>query len=525
LIGDTAVSNWQLERKNWTAFYERQLHHQLAQAVVVFRTASQPHQLSPHFDSFLVLLRRARAYTDMHIAYLELLTVLHPWPLRWGHWDAWEMELEQAIPVLTALERSAEQAELMTYLAEIQFRTGRLETAVHTSRAALNLAWENQAVSAWAVAGSRTILTLNRLGRNDEARRLLTQLETQLEKADFVTDMREQLEASGHLLLRRMVFMRYDGQSVAAAQHAQTLIESLSALPQIDRRLLAALYTDQATMLWAADRYETAVTALEQAIAIYADLGDMYEEKTTRGNLGIVYWSMSRLKEAEDAIRESLQMAETLNARWRMMNEMGNLCAISFSRGTLAQALYYTERHLALAQESGDAAEINRAYGNRAMALLYLGDYEAALSLLEESIVRLHTLGLLQQLAQTYVHLSYCLDGLGRREEAVTAVAQAEQLAQDIESPSIQGLILRCRARFAPLAEAIILVEQALALARRYRQRLDEGVCLLRLAILSSGQQQAQLWEEGAVIMDEIGAKAWMDGRSPDNPPTIAMIL
>lgn len=524
MIGDTAVSNWNLERRNWTAYYERQLQRQLTQAVRFIRTSEQPQQLNAHFDSFLVLMHRARARADSHLAYIELLTVLHPWPLRWGQWDAWEQELEQALPILTAFKLAAKRAELMTYLAEIQFRTGRLETAVQTSHAALNLAWENQAITAWAAAGSRAILALNRLGRNEAARRLLDRLENQLAAADFVTDGRERLEASGYLLLRRMIFMRYDGHAAAAAEQAQTLIDQLSALPQTNQRLLATLYTDLATMLWASDQYETAVTALEQAIAIYTELGDTYDAITTRGNLGLVYWSMARLKEAEEAIRESLHLAETLNARWRMMNEMGNLCAVSFSRGAMTDALYYTKRHLALAQEADDAAEINRANANRAVALLYLGDYETALPLLEESITQLQSLGLQRQLAESYVHLSYCLFKLGRREGAETAVAQAVTLAAPIASPVLDGMILRCRALFVPQAEAVALLEQALELAQRSRRRLDEGHCYLQLAVLASGQQQAELWAAGAAIMHEIGAAAWVDGRSPNNPPAIAMI-
>ncbi len=525
MTGYTAVANWSLERKNWTAYYERQLHHQLTHAVVFIRAAQQPDQLSTHFDSFLVLLRRARVRAELHTAYIELLTALHPWPLRWGRWDAWEMELEQALPVLLAFKQAAKQAELMIYLAEIQFRTGRLETAVHTSRTAFNLAWENRAIVTWAAAGSRAVLALNRLGRNEEARRLLAQLEAQLATADIVTNNQERLEASGYLLLRRMVFMRYDGRSAAAAQQAQILINQLSALPQTDRRLLATLYTDQATMLWANDEYETAVTALEQAIAIYTALGDTYEAITTRGNLGLVYWSMARLDEAEAAIRDSLHLAETFNARWRMMNEMGNLCAISFSRGKLSQALHYTERHLKLALEADDAAEINRALGNRALAFLYLRDYAAALPDLETSLVQLEALGLLQQLAETYCHLSCCLYGLGRMAEAETAVAQAIDLAAPIDSPTLASLILRCRALLASPDEAVALMEQALAEARRNRRRLDEARCLLRLSNLKVGLQRDELWAEGAAIMFKIGAEAWLDGRSPDNPPTIAMIL
>lgn len=525
MLGSTAVSNWHTERQNWTTYYEQQLLKQLTQAHAFIRAAQDPNPFSAHFDSLLVLLRRARAYPALQKAYVALLTALHPWPLRWGKWDAWEQELIQALPVLAGLKQAAKEAEMMIYLAEIQFRTGRLETAVRTSYDAQTLSWENQALVPWAAAASRAILALNRLGRNEEARRLLAQCQEQLDTTPFATRKTEQLEASAHLLLRRMVFMRYDGQAAAAAARAQTLLDALTNVPQTDRRLLATLYTDQATMLWASDQYEAAVTALERAIALYTELGDTYEATTTRGNLGIVYWSMARLDEAEAAIRQSLALAEAFNARWRMMNEMGNLCAISFSRGTLAQALQYTERHFKLAVEANDVAEINRAQGNRALALLYLEEYAAALPDLAESLSQLQALGLQQQLAETYVHLSCCFYGLGRLAEAETAVQQAMKMALQINAPVLDGMILRCRAILAPADEAADLLTQALALARRYRRRLDEGRCLLRLAVLAAGRQRDEMWAKGAAILQEIGAGAWLDGRSPENPPSLAMIL
>lgn len=526
MLGQAATaSNWLAERQSWTSYYEQQLQRQLVQALTFLRTAQNPHQFSIHFDSFLVLLRHARARPDLHTAYIDLLTALHPWPLRWGKWEVWERELTLATPVLASLQQGVQQAKMMIYLAEIQFRTGRLETAVRTSYDAQKVSWENQALVPWAAAASRAILALNRLGHNAEARRLLTQYQEQLDATPFATQEAERLEATVHLLLRQMVFMRYDGQAAAAAARAQRLLDALANLPQADRRLLATLLTDQATMLWASDQYEAAVTALERAIALYTELGDTYEAVTTRGNLGIVYWSMARLDEAETAIRQSLVLAESFNARWRMMNEIGNLCALSFSRGKLAQALRYTERHFKLAVEAHDAAEINRAQGNRALALLYLGKYAAALPDLEASITQLHALGLQQQLAETYLHLSCCFYGLGRLAEAETAVQQALDMAPNINAPVLDGLILRCRAMLAPPAEAVLLMEQALDLARRYRRRLGEARCLLRLAVLTSGPQRDELWGAGASILRKIGAEAWLDGRSPENPPTLAIIL
>jgi tetratricopeptide (TPR) repeat protein len=528
LSGETAVSHWRVEREHWTSFYERQLRQQLQQAVAYAHSHTrQITTLKQHFDSFFTLLGRARSHPALHPLYIELLTALHPWPIRWGKWDVWEAELRHALPILAAFNQSALQAEFLTYLAEIQFQTGRLETAVATGQRAVDLAWHSRALVPWGMAGSQTVLVINRLGRNEEARHLLAELERQWSQAGFRADAVERLEAAGHLLLRRMIFLRHDGRTLEAAERAGALIEQLRPLPQADRRLLAALYKDRATMLWAADQYEAAEASLLEAIALYAEMGDLYAETTARGNLGLVHWSMARLPEAEAGIRQSLNLSETLNARWRMMNEMGNLCAVSFSQGKIIQALQYTERHLKLAQEADDAAEINRALGNRALSYLYLGRYADALPDIETSIGQLQGLGLQQQLAETYVHLSFCLYGLGRRAEAETAVAQARAMAEELDAPMLNCLVFRGRALFAAdNREAMALVEQALALTRSSRRRLDEARCLLRLALLSDVEgERVEFWRAGEAILREIGAEEWVNGRSLENPPTLALVL
>ncbi|HFQ93047.1 MAG TPA: tetratricopeptide repeat protein [Anaerolineae bacterium] len=525
MTGNTAVSPWQRERQTWTDYYERQLHRQLAQAVVLLNSAPRPQQLKRHFDSFLVLLRRARARPDLRVAGIELLAALHPWPQRWGYWDAWEQELERAIPLLAAFGRTEQQAGMMTAVAQIQFDTGRLETAAAAARAALELAWEGRLAAAWGAAVNRYILTLNRLGQNREARRLLTQFEAQLDALPFAATEKERLEAAGHLLLRRIIFLRHDGRAAEAARRVGRLIKQLARQPQADQFLLAFLYEEHATMLWASDQYEPAVASLQKAIDLYGRIGDEFAEASARGNLGIVYWSMARLNEAEEAIWQSLRAAEAFNARWRVANEMGNLCAISLHQGRLQRALRFTERHLQLAQAVDDAAEIDRAQGNRVQILLYLERYAEVLPALRESIAQLEALEMQWQVAQGYANLSCCLYGLGRLAEGETAVNRAAALAQEIDSPLLAGLVLRCRALFASPEEAAALTEQALALARQHKHRLSAARCLLRLAVLASGERRQALWAEGEAIMREIGAEAWVNGRSPENPPTVAMIL
>lgn len=139
--------------------------------------------------------------------------------------------------------------------------------------------------------------------------------------------------------------------------------------------------------------------------------------------------------------------------------------------------------------------------------------------------MQLQALGLQQHLAETYVHLSCCLYGLDHQEDAETAVSQAAQMAHKIDSPTLHSMILRCQALFVPAPEAVTLMQQALKNARQSRRRLDEAHCLLLLAGFADGQQRTALWAAGAAIMHEIGAEAWLNGRSPDNPPTIGLVI
>lgn len=132
-----------------------------------------------------------------------------------------------------------------------------------------------------------------------------------------------------------------------------------------------------------------------------------------------------------------------------------------------------------------------------------------------------HT-GARKAFAADSLNLSHCYAQLGQVDQAREMAENALQIARESDSQVLQGLALRHLADYSPAHERAEYLQQALEIAREYQRRLDEADCLLALASMAEGpQERARLWEQGAAILAEIGAAAWLEGASPDHPPHI----
>lgn len=86
-------------------------------------------------------------------------------------------------------------------------------------------------------------------------------------------------------------------------------------------------------------------------------------------------------------------------------------------------------------------------------------------------------------------------------------------------------LVNRLRALMRPRAESERLLREGLSLARDLQRRIDEAACLLSLsAVVESESECEALWSEGARLLQKCGAAAWLEGRSPENPPFMPLI-
>jgi tetratricopeptide (TPR) repeat protein len=522
-------TRWQAERGHWGSYFEGLVRAQLKWATGFVRAHKPtPHQLKPRFHSLLALLTTAHPHPALHPLALELISALHPLPVWWGYWTAWEPELRFAIKTAAALGSLSTQAEFTGYLAALQLSVGLIETAIQTGEQALDLARRAGNVPLLIEAGAVTLTAQRLMGQINQARELHALLKAAFTNAALSFSETARLVAQARLDMHTAHFLRSAGKLTDALALLDTLVQRIeparAAFAQPPPDLLAGVYTDRATLHWARGAYAQAITDLRQALMCYEKVGEEAATATTWGNLGLVYWSMAAFDLAESALRKSITLTEHLNAHQRLTNEVGNMGLVYLARGELHLAATYISRQLALAEETGFITERHRAIGNRGIVRLHLGEYAAAIEDLHADI-ELTRHRSQEGLGCAYTALSWCLLGQGKGREGEEYARQALRLGEDMHSPGLRIIALRCLAEFQSGAEKSQTLQTALALARAHQRRLDEAACLLSLAGVTPPPEAMTYWDEGVVRVHQIGAAPWLAGHAPENPPRLALLL
>lgn len=512
---------WAQQQETYTAVYAAQLPAQLRRVIdLVHERRAGPDTLAPYFDSCLALLERASA-PQLSALWLELVAALHPLPLRWRRWEEWARVLTQAAERSAAAGDGANQARYLAAQAGLLRHFGRLEEALTTARTAVDLAAAARAPLPLAEAGSTAVAALRFQARMAEAETLLAELSRSLYE---ISAGEPPALALSQLDLQRMDLLRSAGNLPEAVELADHILAPLEKEAAPDTHLLAGMLRRRATIYWAAGRYPAAVSDLQRSAALFELASDPLEALFSRGNLGLVYYSMAKYDEAEAHIRAVIAAGEEMHATWRLIRDVGNLAAVYLARGELDTAARYAERHLDLATASGDGAERSRATSNLTAIRAYLGEVAASLPGLQAVYDDFRAQGRPESLLAAQVDLAVAWHLLGDQEACLDHALAVLAHPTAARVPTLRILGLRALALCAAPDEARAALREALALAREHGRRLDEAACLLSLAALDESRE-AELWAEGAELLHEIGAPAWLDGRSPANPPLVALIL
>jgi len=322
-----------------------------------------------------------------------------------------------------------------------------------------------------------------------------------------------------------MRLLRRQGSWDKALALADQIIQQLESLPQIDLNVLADAYADRAGLRWALDEYPQTVQDTTLAIELLAQGGYQFTENSIRGNLGLAYWSMGELNLAEETLRRSILVSEHLHTYWRLAYDVGNLALVYLCRGHFREALALGERHLVLARDSDNTVEAMRALDNCGLIKLHQEDYAFAFQSLGETLPFYEQQNMKNALVLSWANLSRCYLDTGQAEKALSFAEKAFDLAAQQVSPSLKIIALRCLAEQQPREQQLILLHQALELARGCHRQLDEAACLLSLsAVVESLDKQDDLWKQGVFLLNKIGASAWLQGCSPSCPPRIVIV-
>ncbi|RMF47969.1 MAG: tetratricopeptide repeat protein [Anaerolineae bacterium] len=505
---------WGQEQQRWQGFYRQHLISRLEWSAKFVRQASRE-EVRRRIESLLTLLQDAqRMFAACAPQFLSLVDALHPWPLRWGYWHAWERQLRFLLQHASHLSL-AQRAVYMVHLAEILETTGRKEEASRLYPQAMKLASSSKAAIPLAEVTSAWVSWTLGNGNLHEAQRALALLRTHR-----LPPVAQVYEALSHMRI-----LRRQGRFQAGVDVAVQTLETLQTHAIQDAALMAQLWAQKAVLEWDLDCFVDSLESLQQALALHRSLGDRFAEGSILGDIGLVYWSMFALQQAEDALRQSLRISEELNARMRMVVEIGNLGLVYLTRGALSRAVRYLQRQYLLARRTDYVREINRARGNLGIALFCQKKYRRALPLIlaDREFSRTHNLLASWGLASTHLGVAYAM--LNSPEDSERMFAEALEVANQIGSEVLHALIWRAQALTSPPKEAVFYLRQALDVAVRHHRPMDEAACLLLLAKYAPDEDTGPAWwRRGMEILQQLQATAWLEGATRDNPPILPFV-
>lgn len=524
---EDTTSSWESQRQYWTNLYNHELLGNGLKRSIEFvqKNQNKAEVLQRHFASTLKLLQQTRHRPNLYPQLLELIELWQAWPRRWGYWETWEPHLQFAIELCREQNQVERQLKFWASYGEILLYSGRLKQCLVESRIAYALAKTHGQPETIALIGVIFWNVLHASEFKAESEAVLNELITLREQVS--EEMRSTLD------LLEAEALRAKGVYLTAIPLLNQVVARLEAVSNLTNPIfLAEAYRNRGVLLRVSNSYEQALVDLNRAKGIFLAEKDYFSQAVTLNDLGLIYWNMAELNLAEKNMREGIELmaglkrSEEASGQFSLCAWFGNLGLIYLSRGELTAALEYIEQQLTMAEQIGFAAEVSRAIGNRGIALLHLGKYAVALSDLERDAAYTKKEARLEGLIVSYFNICRCLAGIGQKQKALELATESYSMAQETNAAGLVLLALRCLAeQVTDKAEQIVLLEQALQIARERNSQLDIAGCLLNLAsLVDNPQQKRKLWEEGVAELTKIGATAWLIGCTIDNPPCIPLM-
>ena len=512
----TASVYRQNEAARWQNDYHQHLRQRLNTTLNYVRNTPHP-QVRAHLRSLLATLDEARRYPDLNPVTLELIAALHPLPLRWGFGYLWQSHLSFAVQQECD---ARQQAAYHNALAEIYFINGAFAEAIREAQAVFAAPLQEQPQTARAC---RTLFSCYRSMGTPEWGDRLIQEKRNAFHLDLDAHQVPVENTDGWLILNlcQLELLREQGRNKDALDLVNEMIWLDERRNAPDALLTADMVTRRSTLLWMNGFFQRAVDDILHAIELYHSAEDVFNAEGLQSNLGLVYWSMGEYKLAEKSMQAAIQFYRKSGADQLVTHDLGNLGLLYFARGQLQAALDQTRLHIAHAEKIGFVAEYNRGLRNLGIILVYFQDYEHALKVLETNEEYFAQRGLREGYMIDFVWRAYCYDQMGQKDRALRDIRKVVEWSVENEMVMMEAVSRRSLAFLLPREEKLSHLQRCMELSKRHEKQLEKAAVLLTMAQVMPQEHRQQTWQAGVDLLHKIGAEAWLQDRSIENPPYI----
>jgi len=180
---------------------------------------------------------------------------------------------------------------------------------------------------------------------------------------------------------------RFD-EAVSASKEAIALFRKIG-----DRQVQGMATNNLGTALREMERYKEAIRAHEKAAWLYRKSGDRHGEAASLNNLGSALHRAERFNEAIQAHWVAAAMYRETGDRHGEGSALGNLSSVLQGIGQFDTAIKICRKGIAIFRESGDRYGEGAALNNLGVALSGSGQPEEAVKVLNEAVAAFHEIG------------------------------------------------------------------------------------------------------------------------------------
>lgn len=299
----------------------------------------------------------------------DLTLTLAPHLERQGYRQAWMAVLTQALAQANGRGDTAAAAQL-------HLRLGRLCVLLGEHAAAVDHLTQAQQLAVAAGDRATQAQTLERLGQNAFERSDLDAAQHNAEAALALAPPDDATAFHARHLLAWVAVRR------GALHDGIALLEQVLAWHrrQGGRQAVAAALRDLGAAYTVAQRYDQAVGALDEAIALFVALENRFGEAVARMNLGVAHWYRKEYVQALAAFAPCDASFERVGARIYLARLYNNRGLVYSELGEHARARAFFDQSIAVARAEQDFYETANALDSLAGLHRRTGDDAAALA-------------------------------------------------------------------------------------------------------------------------------------------------
>jgi tetratricopeptide (TPR) repeat protein len=243
-----------------------------------------------------------------------------------------------------------------------------------------------------------------------------------------------------------------------------------------------------------ARRFEEAITAHQEAAAIFRETKDKHSEGLALNNLGLAFREARQFEDAVTACQASISIFRKIRNRHGEGMALQNLGTVFSDQGRTEEAITAIRKAADIFRDTGDLHSQGLAMNTLGVTLAKLERFREAETASRDAVTIFRDTGRRHSEGMALSNLGYALAEVGRAEEAITSHHDAIAIFRDTgdrhnEGQALDhlGIALRHAGR---IHEAIPAHNDATEIFRETSDRHGEGIALSNLGLALTETEQ-----------------------------------